>query len=101
MKASEAKKKWLSDLSGLWPAAKGSVRQYQQKCTKKDCQRCASGVGHPVWQLTYYDADGRQKSKHVPRERIADFRLALENGRKIEALLVCCGLEYLEELKKK
>ncbi len=38
----------------LWPAAKGSVREYNQKCVKAGCRRCASGKGHRVWQLTYY-----------------------------------------------
>jgi len=100
MRESEAKEKLLAAVAELWPAAKGSVREYQQKCTKKDCPRCKSGEGHPVWQLTYY-AEGKQRSKHIPRPLIGEVKQALENGRKIEALLVQSGLEYIEELKAK
>jgi len=100
MGKSEAKAKLVSEVERLWPAAKGSVREYHQKCVKAECRRCASGKGHPVWQLTYY-LDGRQRSKHIPRSLIGDVKRALANGRKIEALLVKSGLGYLEELKGK
>ena len=73
MEESEAKKKLLAGVADLWPAAKGSVREYQQKCTKKDCPRCQSGEGHPVWQLTYYD-NGKQRSKHIPRPLIGEVK---------------------------
>jgi len=42
-----------------------------------------------------------QRSKHIPRGVIDEVKQALENGRKIEALLVQCGLEYIAELKAK
>jgi hypothetical protein len=100
MKKSKAKEKLMSAVAELWPAAKGSVRSYQQKCLKTNCRRCASGEGHQVWQLTYYK-DGRQRSRHIPRDLIDDFRKALANGRKIEALLVDAGLACLDELMGK
>ncbi|MCX6984783.1 MAG: hypothetical protein NT118_08555 [Lentisphaerae bacterium] len=100
MEESKAKEQLFSAACKLWPAAKGSVREYEQKCVKAECRRCASGKGHRVWQLTYY-LDGRQKSKHIPRNLIDDVKKALENGRKIESLLVKSGLAYIDELKAK
>jgi hypothetical protein len=56
MKNSEARLKLMAEVAKLWPAAKGSVRKYNRKCTKKkkECEKCLSGEGHPVWELTYY-----------------------------------------------
>jgi hypothetical protein len=96
----EAQRKWLKESAGLWPVAKGSVREYKQKCKKAGCKRCASGEGHPVWQMTYYE-NGRQRSKHVPRWMIDDLKKALENGRRLEELLVQAGLGFIEEAKGK
>lgn len=100
MERSKAKEKLAAAVEKLWPAAKGSVREYRQKCVKAECPRCRSGKGHPVWQLTYY-VDGRQRSKHIPRSLIGDVKKALGNGRKIEDLLVESGLAYIDELKSK
>ena len=100
MEGSKAKEQLFSAACKLWPAAKGSVREYKQKCVKAECPRCKSGKGHPVWQLTYY-LDGKQRSKHIPRSLIGDVKRALFNGRKIESLLVKSGLAYIDELKAK
>ena len=100
MKKSAAKSRLQAGVERLWPVAKGSVREYRQKCVRANCRRCESGEGHPVWQLTYYD-DKRQRSKHIPRDLIGAVKRALANGRELEALLVSVGLDYLEELKRK
>ncbi len=100
MRKPDAKSRLVAAVDGLWPAAKGSVREYMQKCARTNCRRCKSGKGHPVWQLTYYEG-GRQRSKHIPRKLIGGIKRAIENGRRIEALLVRAGLEYLEEQKTK
>jgi hypothetical protein len=100
MEKSKAGENLVAAVEKLWPAAKGSVREYKQKCVKAECPRCRSGKGHPVWQLTYY-MDGRQRSKHIPRSLIGDVKRALGNGRKIEDLLVEAGLAYIDELKLK
>jgi len=100
MSESAARAKFLSAVSELWPAAKGSVREYKQKCKNKNCPRCASGERHPIWEFTCYE-NGVQRSKHIPRGVIEEVKQALENGRKIEALLVQSGLGYIDELKAK
>lgn len=101
MEKSETQKRFMEEVVKLWPAAKGSVRKYNRKCTKKSvCEKCKSGEGHPVWEMTYYK-DGKQKSKHIATAHIEEVKKALENGRRIEELLVEFGLEYIDELKKK
>jgi hypothetical protein len=100
MSESAAREKFLSAVSELWPAAKGSVREYKQKCKNKNCARCLSGERHPIWEFTCYE-NGVQRSKHIPRGVIDEVKQALGNGRKIEALLVQSGLEYIDELKAK
>lgn len=99
MERSEAQGRWQDEAAGLWPVAKGSVREYKQKCKSKGCARCKSGEGHPVWQLTYYQ-NGRQKSKHIPRGLIGELKEALENGRRLEELMVNSGLEFIEEKRR-
>ena len=99
MEKSKAQAEWLEEAARLWPVAKGSVREYKQKCRNKGCARCKSGEGHPVWQMTYY-RNGRQRSKHIPRRLIGELKEALENGRKLEELLVKSGLAFIEERKE-
>ena len=48
--------------------------------------------------MTYY-LDGKQRSKHIPLALVDDVKQALENGRKLEELLLRTGLEHIEELK--
>lgn len=99
MGESEAQGEWQEEAARLWPVAKGSVREYKQKCRSEGCARCKSGEGHPVWQMTYYQ-NGRQKSKHIPKWLIGELKEALENGRRLEELLVKSGLEFIEERKR-
>jgi len=96
----ELNEKWLKEIEELWPFAKGSVREYRQKCSKKECSKCKTGERHLTWQMTYYE-NGRQRSKHVPRAHIEELKKAIENGRKVEEILIKAGLEYLEFLKDK
>jgi len=99
MEKSKAQGEWLEEVARFWPVAKGSVREYKQKCKNKGCARCKSGGGHPVWQMTYYQ-EGKQKSKHIPKWLIGELKESLENGRRLEELLVQAGLGFIEERKR-
>lgn len=94
-KKSGAGEKWLKAVAGLYPAAKGSMRQVGRNCSRPGCRTCSSGERHPAWLLTYY-LDGRQHSKHVPKAMAGRMRKALENGRKIEELMVLAGVGLIE-----
>ena len=98
MDESAAKDKFFEMVRGLWPVAKGSVRKYLAKCTRRDCPLCKSGVKHrEVWEMTYC-RDGKQRSRHIPTALIGEVKQALENGRRLEVLLVEIGQEHIDEL---
>jgi len=99
-KKMDAKEKWLKAVAGLYPAAKGSMREVRRNCSSPSCTTCISGTRHPAWLLTYY-LDGRQHSKHIPKAMGGEMRKALENGRKLEDLMVLASLELIEAHKKK
>ena len=94
----ELLEKWLEAVKLLGPVAKGSIREYKRRCGLKGCKRCARGEGHPTKQLTYYQ-EGKQKSAFVGPGQFEAFSLAIANGRKLEAMAVEFGLEYLKLLK--
>lgn len=100
MSEGEVREKWLAEVGTLWPVAKGSVREVKKKCNRKGCKLCASGERHIAWLMTFYQ-DGKQSSRHVPTPMLAAVKTALENGRKLEALMVQTGLDLLKAAKEK
>lgn len=99
MKEEEVRKKWLEEIAKLWPVAKGSIREVKRVCSSKTCEKCRSGERHPGWLMTYYK-DGKQKSHYVPAKMQERVKLALENGRKLEALMVEAGIELIKSGKE-
>lgn len=100
MKKRNAEERWMRAVAKLYPAAKGSLREVMKNCSRPGCKVCSSGKRHPAWLLTYY-LGGKQYSKHVPKPMVEEMRKALENGRKLEDLMVLSGLELIEAYKKK
>ncbi len=100
MREDEVRAKWLEEVANLWPIAKGSVREVKKKCNRKGCKLCASGEKHTAWLMTFYQ-DGEQSSCHVPTPLLATVKAALENGRKLETLMVQTGLELIKSAKEK
>jgi hypothetical protein len=86
---------WLEEAGQLFPAAKGSVREVRRVCGHPTCKRCASGEKHQGFLFTYY-VDGKQKSHNVPRHKVAPLKEALENGRRIERLMVRNALAMIQ-----
>ena len=82
------------------PVAKGSLNEVRKKCSRPGCKTCASGEKHPAWLFTYRK-DGKLHSLHVPREMAEEVRLALENGRLLEQLMVDAGMELIRGRKKR
>lgn len=80
------KEKWSQQMEELWPAIKGSLAQVSKPCIRKNCQACASGKKHPAWMLSVAD-QGRRSTLYVPEVLVAEVKLAIQNGRKIEKLL--------------
>lgn len=96
----DTKEKWLKATAGIYPAVKGSMREVRRNCSRPGCKTCSSGQRHPAWLLTYY-LDGKQYSKHVPKPMVEEMRKALENGRKLEDLMVLSGVYLIEAYKRK
>ena len=94
------KLKWVSSVSELYPAVKGSVREVKKGCGYKSCKLCASGEKHQAYLFTYYK-DGKQCSHHVPKPKLEELRKALENGRELERLMVENALELLKSSRQK
>ena len=94
------KEKWVENIIKLFPAAKGSVREVKKGCGYASCKRCASGEKHQAYLFTYYQ-NGKQKSHHVPKPKLAAIQQALENGREIERLMVEQALTLIKTDRKK
>ena len=81
------------------PLAKGSLAEVRKNCSRPSCTVCKSGAKHPAW-LFSYRKDGKPRSLHVPREFAETVRLAIENGRRLERLLVDAGVELIRKRGK-
>lgn len=95
----KAQERWMKAAAKLYPVAKGSLREVRKSCSRPGCKACASGKRHPAWLISYY-LDGRQYSKHVPKPMVKEMKKALENGRRLEYLMVLSGIELLMAYSK-
>lgn len=82
--------KFLSDLVGLWPLAKGCVTQVWKPCIQSGCRACREGRKHPAFIFTYRQA-GKAHCLYVPESFVPVLRRAIRNGRKLEQKLVTLG----------
>ena len=82
----------------LWPLAKGSVSEVRKPCGRPGCRKCQSGERHPALIFTYRK-DGRLHCRNVKPSQEAVLRKAVENGRRLERLLVEQGEELLRSLR--
>ena len=87
--------KWIKEAGQLFPAAKGSVREVRRGCGYPTCKRCASGEKHQGYLFTYY-LNGKQKSHNVPKLKLERLKKALENGKKVEQLMVQNALAMIQ-----
>jgi hypothetical protein len=80
----------------LWPVTKGSLSHVRKPCIRSKCRACASGKKHPVWLFSFRQA-GRRRCMYVPEELVPTLKRALENGRKLEALMADAGAALLQD----
>lgn len=59
-------------------ALPGSLALTHTKCGKPSCH-CATGEGHPGWQLTYV-VDGQKRVERVPTDWVDEVRRRLAEG---------------------
>jgi hypothetical protein len=60
----------------------GSLALTHRRCGKTTC-RCADGVGHPVWSLTFM-VQGKKRVERIPDEWVEVVRQRVEAGRKFK-----------------
>lgn len=97
---SEDVRNWfLQEVSRLWPASGGSLSLRKNRCIRPNCGMCRSGEGHPTYALHTRER-GRQRSIYVPDDLADQMAQAVENGRRLKALLVAAGRRYLKALKR-
>ena len=89
---------FLKKVTALWPALKGSLALVYKPCIRPNCTICCSGKKHPAHILSY-SLNGRRRCMYVPLAMVPLIQRALENGRKIEALLCQIGPALIGEYR--
>jgi hypothetical protein len=82
----------------LWPLAKGSLSQVRKPCVRRNCRACASGEKHPVWLFSFRQS-GRRRCMYVAEAVVPELQQAIENGRRVEALMADAGEALIRQLR--
>jgi len=83
-----------------WPAVKGCLAEVRKPCIRPQCRACAEGRKHPAL-IFVCRQKRRQRCLYVPRELAPVLRQAIENGRRLEALMVDMGIQMIREHRQK
>ena len=89
---------FLQAMGDLWPVADGSLSLRRSPCIRKSCPACAQGEGHSSYAL-YGRRHGKRFSIYVPDELAPEIRKAIENGRRLKALISEAGVRYTHAIK--
>ena len=91
--------RWFQEqLKASWPVALGSLSLRRSPCVRKNCHACQTGEQHPSYVL-YGRIRGQRFARYVPDDLATDVTRALENGRRLQAMLYEAGTRYLQALK--
>lgn len=92
--------RFLAEVARLWPLAKGSLAEVRKPCIRSGCAACASGEKHRAFLFTFSEA-GRRRCLYVPKDLVPVLREALDNGRRLEALLTELGPALIRAYRAK
>lgn len=98
--ARTSKEQFLSQVEVLWPAMKGSLALVHKPCIRPTCPACASGKKHPAFLLSFTQNE-RRRCRYVPQALVPRLTQAIDNGRRLEALLYEAGPAMLQEYRDK
>ena len=84
----------------LWPALKGSLAKIYKPCIRPDCPRCAQGIKHAAFILSFTQK-GKRRCMYVPEALVPLIQQGLKNGRHLEELLYAQGPRLLQEYRRK
>ena len=87
------------DFKEFFPAAHGTLPLVRKTCSNPNCRLCASGGRHPAWTFVFRK-DGRSRCMHVQPRHVEIVRKAVENGRKLEKMILDGGIALLERLRE-
>ena len=90
---------FLKGISDLVPVAHGTLSFVRKPCNSKYCKLCKSGEKHPAWNFTFRK-DGKFHCMHVQPRHVEIVRKAIENGRKLEEMILDEGIALLERLRE-
>ena len=85
---------FLAQLPALWPLLKGSLALVKKPCIRQNCPACACGDKHPAWIFSFTQGK-RRRCMYVPKDLVPLLRQGLQNGRRLEALLLALGPDLL------
>lgn len=94
-KRSVDQRKFLEDLSSLWPLAKGSLTEVRKPCIRSNCPACRQGRKHRAF-LFSFTRHGRRRCRYVPRNLAPILRKALLHGRRLDRRLSELGEELIQ-----
>ena len=71
----------------------------RKTCSNPNCRLCASGGRHPAWTFVFRK-DGKSRCMHVQPRHVEIVRKAVENGRKLEEMILDGDIALLERLRE-
>jgi len=89
---------FLREVAKLTPVARGTVSLVRKPCNRPNCKLCKSGQKHPALIFTCR-VDSKGKCFHVQPRHEALMRKAVENGKKLEALIARAGVDLVMSLR--
>ena len=89
----------LKEIADLAPVAHGTLSLVRKPCNSKYCKLCKSGEKHPAWNFTFRK-DGKFHCMHVQPRHVEIVRKAIENGKRLEEMILDEGIALLERLRE-
>jgi hypothetical protein len=83
----EIQQRFHEQVLALWPAFKGCLSEVRKPCIRPNCPACARGDKHPAFIFSF-TLTGRRRCMYVPAELVPLLQQGLDNGRKLEELLL-------------
>ena len=90
---------FLREVAKLMPVARGTVSLVRKPCNRPNCKHCRSGQKHPALIFTCR-VGGKGKCFHVQPKHEAIMRRAVENGKRLEALMAKAGVDLVLSLRE-
>ena len=98
-KGASATDSFARKVEGIGPVAHGTLSLVNKKCANRYCRACREGVGHPSWIFTFR-MDGKARCMHVQPRHVEAVRRAIENGKRVERLVLEEGIALIERLRE-